>query len=71
MHRGHEWWFAYGWFYMILVWIVVLPDVIFVMKIVFGRTKKDGQPDTVLDILKRDMPAAKSAGKSMRRRKRT
>jgi putative membrane protein len=50
MHWGYEWWFDFGWVYMIIIWVLVLLGFIFVIRMVFGGTKKE---ETALDILKK------------------
>jgi putative membrane protein len=53
MHWGYEWWFDLGWVYMIIIWVLVLLGFIFVIRMVFGGTKKEEHEETALDILKK------------------
>lgn len=41
MHFGPDWWFDYGWVLMIIIWILTLLGFLFIIKMVFGRNKKD------------------------------
>ena len=52
MHWGYGWGMGYGWFFMVVFWVLVIAGIIYLIKSVVG-TKGGADEETPLDILKK------------------
>ena len=53
MHWGHGWETAPGGIFMVLFWIVVIGLIALLIRGLSGRSKKEEETETALDILKK------------------
>lgn len=53
MHWDYGWGIGFGWFFMILFWVLVILGVIYIFKLIRGGTRKGEKEETALDILKK------------------
>jgi len=54
MHWDYGWGmgFGFGWIAMIIFWALLILGVIYLIKMIAGGSKKEGQKETAIDILK-------------------
>lgn len=56
MHWGDYSWgtgFVFGWFFMVIFWILVILGIIYLIKVVAGGGKRVEKEETPIDILKK------------------
>jgi len=55
MHWDYGWGigFGFGWFLMILFWVLLILGIVYIVKLIAGNTKKAEKEETALDILKK------------------
>lgn len=53
MHWDYGWGMGFGWLFMIIFWVLVILGVVYIIKLVGERTRKEERGETVLDILKK------------------
>lgn len=49
----YGWGMGFGWFFMVLFWILVILGIVYVVQAVAGRGKRSEKQETSLDILKK------------------
>jgi len=54
MHWGdYGWGMGFGWLFMIIFWVLVILGVVYVIKLVGERARKEKREETALAILKK------------------
>lgn len=54
MHWGdYGWGIGFGWFFMVIFWLLVILGVVCIIKLITGTGKREEREDTALDILKK------------------
>jgi|WetSurMetagenome_2_1015567.scaffolds.fasta_scaffold180647_3 putative membrane protein len=43
--------FGFGWIFTILFWVLIILGIVYLVKVIAGGSKKDGQGETAFDIL--------------------
>lgn len=54
MHWGYDWgMMGFGWFFMVIFWVLVIIGVIYLIKLIIPGAKCGTKEETALDILKK------------------
>lgn len=54
MHWGeYGWGMGFGWFFMVIFWVLVIVGIVYAVKLIAGGSKKEEKEVTALDILKK------------------
>jgi putative membrane protein len=53
MHWNYGWGMGFGWFFMVIFWVLVIIGVVYLIKLVLPGIKNEGKTETALDILKK------------------
>ncbi len=53
MHWDYGWGLGFGWFFMVLFWVLVILGIVYLVKVITGGAKKGEKEESALDILKK------------------
>ncbi len=53
MYWNYGWGMGFGWFFMVIFWVLVILGVVYLVRLIAVSAKKDDREESPLDILKK------------------